>query len=219
MKIVTSYDYRPASPRKIKIGDRFGRWTVVEKTAGWSMWLTRCDCGTERESQSGHLFGGNTLSCGCYRDELCSQRAKKHGGWGTAEYRVWCGIKGRCHSADNKDFPRYGGRGIAVCDRWRYSFEAFIKDMGARPFSKATIERVDNDGNYSPDNCRWATRKEQTENRHTSRIIVMDGERITVAEAARRLSIDRSTIRGRAINHGETRQDAVNYYLSKRVVA
>lgn len=104
-------------------------------------------------------------------------------------YTIWRNLKARCYYPRNDDYDRYGGRGIAVCDRWRDSFEAFLSDMGERPTPGHSIERIDNDGPYSPDNCRWATRTEQASNRHTSQTITHDGETLTVQEWSRRTGI------------------------------
>lgn len=106
---------------------------------------------------------------------------------GLPEYGVWLGMRRRCYSRNSLDFPNYGGRGIAVCDRWRGlgGFDRFLEDMGYRPSAAYTIDRIDNDGNYDPANCRWATRKEQQANRRTSIMVVYQGQRLTLREAHR----------------------------------
>lgn len=212
-QIVTDFWMKKPS---IKIGDRFTRWTIIQKDPGWSRWLARCECGTEKVLQSGHLFAGQTKSCGCLRDELASSRTKKHGKHGTAEYRTWRGIQSRCHNSTDKSFLHYGGRGIFVCDRWRQSFENFFADMGDKPGPGFSIEREDNNKGYSPDNCRWATAKEQSHNRRSSQHVMLDGQRIIVAEAARRLDMHRGTIWGYAEKHDTSRQAAVDHYASRR---
>jgi hypothetical protein len=154
------------------------------------MFLALCDCGTTKAFPSGSLRGGRTRSCGCIvrgrievgtrgkslrrgikyvkdKKERYASRTK-HGdarrGPLVAEYSVWCGMIGRCEYPKARGYDRYGGRGIKVCKRWRYSYENFLADMGRRPSPLYSIDRKDNDGNYTPSNCRWATKSEQSSN-------------------------------------------------------
>jgi hypothetical protein len=114
---------------------------------------------------------------------------KSHGMCRTPEYARWFSMKARCYNPKDSNFARYGGRGITVCDRWRNDFQAFFADMGPPPTPAHQIERIDNDGPYSPENCRWATRTEQASNRHTNQTITFRGETLTVQEWARRTGI------------------------------
>jgi hypothetical protein len=124
-------------------------------------------------------------------------RSRTHGESSAPEYRVWSGMRDRCSNPNADKYDRYGGRGIQVCDRWNRSFSAFLDDMGRRPSSDHQIDRIDNDGPYSPENCRWATRAEQSRNRSTSRFIELNGERLCLKDWAARIGIGPASLRRR----------------------
>lgn len=150
-------------------GHRYGRLLVLSfagQDAHYrSQWLCRCDCGTEKVVSSGGLREGSTVSCGCYRAERKPPSTLSHGQARdrTPTYHSWDGMIQRCTNPNNTHWSYYGGRGISVCDRWRV-FANFLADMGDRP-PHLTLDRINNEGNYEPGNCRWATRSEQQYNR------------------------------------------------------
>jgi hypothetical protein len=152
-------------------GRRFGRLTVISDAGNNkysnAQWLCLCDCGATKTVGGRSLRVGKSQSCGCVTLEVNRSRMTRHGKTGTCEHNIWLTMRDRCRNPKNHKFSAYGGRGIAVCDRWN-SFEAFLADMGPRPTSRHSIDRIDNDGNYEPDNCRWATSKEQRANQRAS---------------------------------------------------
>jgi hypothetical protein len=161
-------------------GLRFGRLVVKARgerkaSSTQATWICQCDCGNVCTVIGQVLRLGHTQSCGCIHSEMVAARNRKNKTHGltingiTPEYRAWSALKNRCYNKSNKDFRKYGGRGISVCQRWADSFMAFFEDMGPRPSKRHSIDRINNDGNYEPGNCRWATPKEQVNNRRCSR--------------------------------------------------
>lgn len=146
-------------------GQRFGRLVVIASApqGHHPRWFCRCDCGAERAFDQCNLRQGNTNSCGCLRTEQLRDRVRKHGLTNSPEYESWLAAKTRCYNPNRADYPRYGGRGITMCDHWRESFEAFLADMGPRP-NDTTLDRIDGNGPYAPGNCRWSTYSEQRRN-------------------------------------------------------
>lgn len=151
-------------------GQRFTRLTVIDYAGQskdrHSLWLCKCVCGNTKILQSNTLKQGLVKSCGCLNRETTIQTKTKHGGHGTRLYNIWKNMKARCNNINHPRFKDYGGRGIAVCSSWLNDFSVFkewAKQNGYK--SNLTIDRIDNDGNYEPSNCRWATYKEQSQNK------------------------------------------------------
>lgn len=152
-------------------GQRFGRLEIISQDPekqrdGRPKWICRCECGTIKSINGKNLRRGLVNSCGCLQSELNKIRSRTHGLAGTPEYQIWNAMKGRCENPNDAGYRYYGGRGISVHPRWKF-FENFIKDMGPRP-DGLTLERVNNYEGYGPDNCKWATREEQANNKRSS---------------------------------------------------
>jgi len=179
-------------------GHHFGRLTVIDY-AEKSKWRCRCDCGNVVDVNSYHLRSGQTRNCGCLFVETARKRATIHGyaipGKVTRIHKIWRGMIQRCTNPRCNSYTRYGGRGIIVCRRWR-SFVNFLADMGEPP-KGMSIDRIDNNGNYEPSNCRWATAVIQQRNRRDNRILEYDSQRMCVAAWAEHSGIKDVTIRGR----------------------
>lgn len=192
----------PATTEK-KVGDqvkrnlaglRFGLITVVRylkcHDRSGKIWLCRCNCGKEFLTQSNKLTSGHSRSCGC--------KLIKHGHSSnrTPEYRTWCAMNNRCLNPNNTAYRYYGGRGIKVCRGWQLSYARFLRDMGARPKGK-TLDRINNNGNYKPSNCRWANSQQQQSNRRCNRIIEFNGIKQSVTAWAREKQISPHLLFGR----------------------
>lgn len=151
---------------------KYGTLTVVgflNRENRWD-WICKCDCGTEKAYMPYKLIKGKTKTCGCGKVERCrvmtDKYRVKHGGKKTRLYNIWHGMKQRCQSPTNKDYVNWGGRGIKVCEEWSTDFGAFRDWSLANGYADdLTIDRINNDGNYEPSNCRWVTLKEQAQNR------------------------------------------------------
>jgi len=179
-------------------------------------WLCRCDCGVEKYIKQEYLRSGKTNSCGCLRRETMAAKQFKHGYSRTRTYRSWQRIKQRCHDSNNPAYRDYGGRGIQMCSRWRDSFENFLADMGECPGDDFSIERIDNNAGYVPNNCRWATAKGQARNTRRNRILELDGKSLCLAEWVEITGIKRTTITQRLDACGWTVEEALTTPVLRR---
>lgn len=178
-------------------GQQYGKWLVqarsMQRLYGKPAWECLCECGTAKVVSGSALRMGESTSCGCYQKELAAKNlgdaARKHGRHNTPEYYRWLSLKSRCTNPANPAYADYGGRGITVCQRWADSFEAFLEDVGERPSPEHSIDRIDNDGNYEPNNVRWATKQEQANNRRTNVQVTYNGKTKTLAAWAREAGI------------------------------
>ena len=161
-------------------GHRFGRLVAVGPAATSRMWKFKCDCGVVHEAFRSNVVTGDTQSCGCLRTERPSNFT--HGRTGSKAYSTWCNMRRRCSDPSSSEYARYGGRGITVCTTWSNSFEVFLADMGEPPSADHSIDRIDNGGGYEPSNCRWASKKEQANNRSSNRLLSLDGKTQTLAQ-------------------------------------
>lgn len=201
------------------IGQKFGKWEVIAKAEGKrNKVIAFCGCGkTVRTLILGILIRGESKCCGCDAQAEFSIKATKHGLSRTAEYRILQGMKQRCYNPNQSEYFRYGGREpnpIVVCDRWlngeegKVAIECFLDDMGKRPTLKHSIDRIDGDGNYEPNNCRWATDKEQSRNLVTNRILHYKGKNKCLAEWAEEFKIPRKIVWNR-LHLGWSIEDAL----------
>lgn len=186
-------------------GKIFGELTVISRglsTNNNTYWLCKCSCGKEKEIARTNLRSGDIRSCGCKTSEFLSKALRGkyiiHGqacnNKPSPEWRAWFGAFSRCYNKYNPSYKRYGGRGIKVCSRWKESFQNFFDDMGPKPSPKHSLDRVNNNGDYSPDNCRWSSAKEQQNNRSNNRLISFNGKTKTLTAWAEEVGVRRDTL-------------------------
>lgn len=185
-------------------GNCYGRLTVLKQASRKrksAMWLCSCTCGNQHTVAGESLRMGRTRSCGCLRSEYASQgireRSITHGLTQTPEFKAWESMRARCENPNVVSFPYYGGRGIKICAQWQTSFKQFYTDMGPRLTTKHSLDRIDNDGDYTPENCRWATAKTQARNRSNNHPITHKGKTQLLVEWAEELGIRPETLSGR----------------------
>lgn len=174
-------------------GHVYGDLTVIDyygKKKMRSYWACKCACGNYKVILRKSLVDGLTTSCGCAQKKAVT----RHGLFKTPEYKIWRGMQDRCYLEKSANYHNYGGRGIKVCDRWLESIDNFVADMGIRPSPKYSLDRIDVNGDYSPENCRWADDKTQNRNRRDNLHITIRGDKMTIAEAVERYSLPRHII-------------------------
>lgn len=213
----------PASNFETLIGQRFGRLKVVSRAqnsaAGQARWTCECDCGGTTVSMTTKLRSGHTQSCGCVKMQRIKETTTTHGFCADGQHHplwhTYQHIIGRCYRETDRAYPGYGARGIRVCERWlngdgeKTGVECFVADMGERPSRHHSIDRIDNDGDYEPGNCRWATRKEQARNRRSNRRVPLNGRMVALSEYCERKGLDFQMVNGR-IGKGWTFERAVS---------
>lgn len=195
----------------LKPGDTFTRWRLIciSPGPGNKAWKCKCECGTVKRILQHSLVNGDSKSCGCY----CREKATTHGLTKTPLYRRWVSMKQRCDNPKNKAYKNYGGRGIKVCRRW-LKFENFLADMGT-PSPGLSLERKNNNGNYTPKNCRWATGSEQCRNTRRNHLIEAGGLNLCIAEWSERLGSSKNSIHSR-LRKGMMPSEAVTKPIQQR---
>lgn len=178
-------------------GRAFAELTVLRfdgKRGGARFWLCQCSCGKQVSVAGSKIVSGHTKSCGHIQSKGVPPT---HGGSQSREYNIWTHILQRCYNPKRDNYPRYGGRGIKVCDRWRHDYAAFLSDMGLAPFDGAQIDRIDNDGDYTPENCRWVSQDENKRNKPSTRRIAFGDVEMTVMEWSKKLGVPVNTLNTR----------------------
>lgn len=199
---------------KSLVGERFGFLVVMSEaerlSAKNARWNCVCDCGNTVAVQAGVLKSGRQVSCGCYH----KREATTHGMEGTLIYTTWSQMKARCLNKGHKHYGIYGGRGITVCKKW-LTFEGFFEDMGEKPEGKYSLDRIDNNGGYSKENCRWADAKTQNNNRSNNRLLTVNGVTQSLTLWAEQYGISPVTVRSR-LKLGWNTIDALSHPVDKR---
>ena len=198
------------------IGEMFGDSVVIskcdEKVGREIAWNLKCGCGNVYQAVTGKLNSNRARQCKECSLKIAATAGIKHGysprSGSTPEYKSWEEMRQRCYNKNTAHYHRYGGRGISVCARWD-KFEDFLVDMGNKPTHKHSIDRINNDGNYEPGNCRWATQLEQMQNISTNLNIHIHGEKLSLGAAARKYNIHSTTIKDRIFRQGMTPEEAV----------
>lgn len=196
-------------------GKKFGRLTPLsiagKSKRGCNLWECMCDCGNMTTLSASEIHKGITLSCGCLRNEMTSKRFSTHRLCKSEEYKSWRSMKGRCLDPNSNRYSKYGGAGIKINERWlgKSGFGNFLADMGPKPGPEYSIDRYpDNNGDYGPVNCRWATIDQQTRNRSSNVWIEYQGERMILTDWVRKLGLNIGTVRSR-IQRGLTFEEAI----------
>ena len=191
--------------KDIKVGSRFGRLTTIGPTfvdGKVRKVPCRCTCGVEKVLRVDHLKDGSTSSCGCLCAESSRARAMKHGEWTTKLWGHWSAMRRRCNTESTGNYYLYGGRGITVCEEWKdyLAFRAWALANGYA--DDLSLDRVDVNGDYCPDNCRWVDRKRQARNRRNTIFVEYEGARVPLADLSERFGIDPDLVYARVVNCG-----------------
>lgn len=202
------------------LNKKFGNLLVVKRIEDSKTGIPRfrcsCDCGGYAETTGYALRSGNTKSCGCFQKQRASESSKTHGLSKTVEYRAWIDLLKRCCDPDSQMYSHYGGRGIVVCDRWLNGFENFLADMGKRP-DGMEIDRINNNGNYEPENCRWTTRIVNTNNKRNNVLITFKNETKTASEWSRVVGLSAKAIAMRITKYKWTPERALTQPLQSNI--
>ena len=180
-------------------GQRFGRLLVVKRNEnnknGDAMWLCLCDCGNKIIVRGCDLRRGSTQSCKCLQKELSANRLTKHGLTNTRLHRIWSGMLRRCYNKNDPNYPRYGGRGISICEDWKTNFKLFYDWAMSNGYSdELSIDRIDVNGNYEALNCRWANNKEQSNNKNNNHLVTFNGKTQNVTQWCEELGLNRTRV-------------------------
>lgn len=191
-------------------GKTFGHLKVISKAGNTcaALWLCQCDCGNTKTFRSDHLRRVGTKTCGCHLMKRGTPDHHESQCRTTKEYRAWLHMKGRCYTKTDHKYHRYGGRGITVCDRWLESYNNFLEDMGRAPSVKHSVDRIDVNGNYEPENCRWATILEQANNRTTNMLVEYNGKKMSLRMWQREIGFNYGTTKDRILKYGWSVKEA-----------
>ena len=193
-------------------GKRFNRLLVLNQgdrlRPKVPRWVCLCDCGKTIVTDGKSLRHGLSRSCGCLKNEKIKQRSTTHGMTNSSEYKTWCGIKKRCYNKNEMCYPSYGGRGITMSEEWKHSFDAFLRDVGPKPSANHSIERIDPNGNYQADNCKWIPLHEQARNKRNTILLTASKVTKTMVDWSKETGIPYATIQARILK-GWTEHDAV----------
>lgn len=212
------------SARRIQVnaGDRYCLLTIIQEEdpiilhgRPFRRVLCRCDCGSDKTVFLKDIRSSAVKSCGCLHDTLPIKHGHATNGERSLSYRSWMNIRRRCLNKNAHEYSKYGGRGIRICDRWK-EFDAFLDDMGERPSLLHSIDRIDPDGDYTPENCRWANPKEQGRNRRNNRMLTHNGETLCLSEWAERVGFSVQALRSRLDVCGYTVEEALTLPLGEK---